>query len=177
MTSYTKALIALSLVTAVTYAVLVGVGAAHLMLGEDSLKPFDLRPLGYDHLDAETYLAMLTPEQAALYTGFLRKVDTAFPLLFGLWMGWCLWGLTHRMHPWSRVILLVIPASYTVMDLCENALISDMVKPGDVGLDAGLVALASSYTISKFVTLSVAFALLLTMMFRNAGVIGRFRKG
>lgn len=164
MKPYTKALIALSLVTAVTYAVLVGVGAVNLVLGEDNLTPFDLRILGYSPDDAEAYLALFGASEVALYTGFLRKVDTVFPLLFGLWMGWCLWGLTRQMHPWSRVILLVVPASYTLMDLCENALVADLVHGFQTPPDEALVALASSYTISKYVTLFVAFGLLLSMM-------------
>ncbi|WP_127114849.1 hypothetical protein [Shimia sediminis] len=164
MKPYTKALIALTLVTAVTYGVLVGVGATHLVLGEARLKPFDLRVLGYTASDAEAYLALIKPSQVTLYTGFLRKLDTVFPLLFGLWLGWCLWGLTRRMHPWSRIILLVVPASYTLMELCENALVADMVLGFQAPVDTTLVALASSYTISKFVTLFVAFGLLLAMM-------------
>ena len=164
MTQYAKALIALTLVTVVTYGVLVGVGAAHLVLGDAGLKPFDLRFLGYSVSEAEAYLALLDQSEVALYTGFLRNVDTVFPLLLGLWMGWCLWGLTRAMHPWSRVILLVVPASYVLMDLCENALVAEMVRGFQSPVNGDLVALASSYTISKFVTLFVAFGLLLAMM-------------
>ena len=164
MTRYAKALIALTLVTAVTYGVLVGVGASNLVLGEDGQQPFDLRILGYTVSEAETYLALIKQPEVELYTGFLRKIDTAFPLLFGLWMGWCLWGLTRHIHPWSRVILLLVPASYTMMDLCENALVADLVRGFQSPIDSDLVALASSYTISKFVTLFVAFGLLLAMM-------------
>ncbi|SHJ34983.1 hypothetical protein SAMN05444000_107152 [Shimia gijangensis] len=177
MKPYTKALIALTLVTVVTYGVLVGVGASNLTLGEDNLKPFDLRFSGYTLAEAQTYLALMTAEQSALYIGFLRYVDTAFPMLMGLWMGWCLWGLTRAVHPWSRIILLVVPASFTVMDLCENALVSDMVMRGTTGLEAGLVTLASSYTITKYVMLSVAFGLLLAMMIYKTGFVGRGRKG
>lgn len=175
MTRYAKALIALTLVTAVTYGVLVGVGAANLVLGEGGLKPFDLRILGYSAEDAEAYLSLLQQPEVTLYTGFLRNVDTVFPLLFGLWMGGCLWGLTRHIHPWSRVILLVVPASYTMMDLCENALVADLVRGFQGPLDAELVALASSYTISKFVTLFVAFGLLLAMMLLRVRPFGEVR--
>lgn len=172
MTRYAKSLTALTLVTAVTYGVLVGVGAANLVLGAEGLKPFDLRILGYSLSEAEAYLALLGMSEVNLYTGFLRKIDTVFPLLFGLWMGWCLWGLTRQIHPWSRVILLVVPASYTLMDLCENALVADLVRGFQGPVDGDLVALASSYTISKFVTLFVAFGLLLAMMLLRVRPLG-----
>lgn len=173
MTRYAKALTALTLVTLLTYGVLVGLGVMHLVLGPERLLPFDLRMLGYSPEDAAAYLAHVEAEEVALYTGTLRRLDTVFPLLFGLWMGWVLWGLTHNMHPWSRVILLVVPASFTVMDLCENALVADMLRGREAPPDAVLVALASSYTISKFVTLFVAFGLLLSMMLLKSGPFGK----
>lgn len=166
MKPYTKSLIALSLVTFATYGVLVGIGAVNLILGEDGLKPFDLRLAGYTFIEAQAYLALMNDDQAALYIGLLRRIDTVFPMLMGLWMGWCLWGLTRGIHPWSRIILMVVPASYTVMDLCENALVADMVRQGATGLEGELVSLASSYTVTKFVMLFVAFGLLIAMMIR-----------
>lgn len=175
MKPYTKTLIALSLVTFATYGMLVWVGATYLTLGEEGLRPFDLRVLGYTAAESQRYIALLTPEQVEIYTRVLRKIDTVFPLLLALWIGWCLWGLTRSLHSWSRVILLVVPASYAVMNYCENALVADMMQQGAGGLEASTVALASSYTVSKFVMLSVAFALLLVMMIRNAGIIGRAR--
>lgn len=177
MKSYTKSLIALSLVTFVTYGVLAGVGVTNLTLSDEGLIPFDLRFSGYTLTEAQTYLALMNADQAALYSGFLRRIDTVFPVLMGLWMGWCLWGLTRRIHPWSRIILLVVPACYTVMDLCENALVSDMVQQGAVGVQDELVILASSYTVTKFVMLFVAFGLLIAMMIRNVGGANGARKG
>ena len=177
MKSYSKSLIALSLVTFTTYGALVWVGVTNLSLGDGSLKPFDLRFTGYTLAEAQAYLALMSADQAELYTGLLRRIDTVFPMLMGLWMGWCLWGLTRRIHPWSRVILLVVPASYTVMDLCENALVADMVRQGAAELEGELVSLASSYTITKFVMLFVAFGLLIAMMIRSAGGARGLRKG
>ena len=95
MTPYRKALIALTLATMVAYAVLIGLGSRYLFLGSEGLRPFDLRILGYTYADATTYIALLTPDQAALYVGPLRMLDTVFPILFGLWMGWLQWGITY----------------------------------------------------------------------------------
>ncbi len=167
MKPFAKALIALTLVTLGTYGVLVGLEMTHLVLGAERLQPFGLRILGYSQADAEAYLSLLNAEQVQLHTGLLRKIDTAFPMLFGLWLGCCLWAVTHSLHPWSRVILLVVPTSYTVMDLCENALVSELVRGFQSPPGPTLVALASSYTVTKFVTLFVAFALVLAMMIQN----------
>lgn len=170
-----KALIALTLVTLATYVLLVGLGSAHLMLGAERLWPFDMRVLGYSQADAKAYLSLLSPEQGQFYIGTLRRIDTAFPMLLGLWMGTCLWATTGNLHPWSRVILLVVPASYTVMDLCENALVADLVQGFQTWPNPELVALASSYTVTKFVTLAVALALVAAMAIRHLGSAGRGR--
>ncbi|WP_372886634.1 hypothetical protein [Shimia sp.] len=163
MKPFAKALIALTLVTIATYGLLVGLGMAHLVLGPERLWPFDMRLLGYSEADARAYLSLMSPAQGEFYAGTLRRIDTAFPMLLGLWMGCCLWATTRNLHPWSRVILLVVPASYTVMDLCENALIADLVLGFHTWPDPELVALASSYTVTKFVTLLVAASLVLAM--------------
>ncbi|MEQ9694722.1 hypothetical protein [Shimia sp. SDUM112013] len=172
MSLYAKAMIALGTVTLTVYLGMVVMGARHLLLGPDNLPPFDLRVLGYTFLDALNYLELLTEEQAAFYTGRLRQLDTVFPVLMGLLMGMGLWAVTSAMHPWSRLILLVVPSSYAVMDLCENALIAEMVAQGPETLDRDLVTLASTYTMSKYVTLFVAFALLLAMIVRHFGLFG-----
>lgn len=156
MTPYRKALIALTLATMVAYAVLIGLGSRYLFLGSEGLRPFDLRILGYTYADATTYIALLTPDQAALYVGPLRMLDTVFPILFGLWMGWVQWGITRNIHPWSRVIMLIAPAGFVMMDLAENALIAEMVQTTADTLSEELVLRASSYTISKYVTLAGA---------------------
>lgn len=172
------ALIGVTLVTASVYAVLVTLGMRHLVLGVDALLPFDLRPMGYSFLDATAYLSILPPEVAVLYTGLIRRLDTVFPLLFGLWMGMVYWRSSPWMHPWSRIILLIAPASYTIMDLVENALVSEMVTLGMSAISPEVVNLASSYTISKFVTVSVAFSVMLVMIFlniRNRGRVGKRR--
>jgi hypothetical protein len=156
VTAYARVFALLSVATGAVYVILVWLGTQHLVVGSEKLWPFDLRMLGYGFFDAKTYLMLLGQEAADFYMGPMRMLDTAFPVMLGFWMGMLWWGLTERIHPWSRVIMLIAPAAYTLMDLCENALVGEMVRLGPEGIDRDLVALASSYTVSKTVTLMVA---------------------
>ena len=174
MSRYAKSFSLLSLVTVVTYAVLVTLGLNHLVVGDPPMQPFDLRMLGYTYFESTAYLEALPEAAARLYAGRLRLIDTIFPALMGLWLGWALWGLTRNVHAWSRVILMVVPGSFVVMDLCENALVSEMLRLGATQITDEMVLLASSYTVSKFVTLLVAFALLSVMIVFN---VGKNRRG
>ncbi|MEP2532014.1 hypothetical protein [Shimia sp.] len=164
MTRYAKSLLFLSIVTLVTYLVLIVLGIRYLIVGDAGLMPFDLRFFGYTYFEATAYLAALPEASARFYTGPMRVIDTVFPALLGLWLGWALWGATRKIHAWSRVILMIVPASFILMDLAENALVGEMVDLGPTRIDDKLVALASSYTISKYVVLVVAFALLAVMI-------------
>ncbi len=174
MSRYARSFAALSVITLGVYAVLVTLGLRNLVVGDPPMQPFDLRLLGYSYFEATFYLEHLSARAVALYAGPLRVLDTVFPALMGLWLGWALWGLTRNVHAWSRVILMVVPGGYVIMDLAENALISEMLHHGAGAISGELVALASSYTVTKFLTLFVAFALLSVMIVFN---VGKKRRG
>ncbi|GAA6163382.1 hypothetical protein NBRC116590_10860 [Pelagimonas sp. KU-00592-HH] len=172
MTAYARVFALLSVATGAVYVISIWLGAQHLVVGSEKLWPFDQRPLGYGFFDAKTYLMLLKEEGSAFYLGPMRLLDTAFPILLGFWMGMLWWGLTTRIHPWSRVIMLIAPAAFTMMDLCENALIAEMVRLGPEGIDRDLVVLASSYTVSKYVTLLVAILVLGGMALQRSTRVG-----
>ncbi|WP_204113419.1 hypothetical protein [Shimia biformata] len=170
MSRFAQALIALTIVTSVTYGVLIWLGTTGLVTKPEGMKPFDLRPMGYSFDEAQALLRGLDAEAIALYGGLLRRIDTAFPVLLALWLGAMTWWGSVGLNTWSRVILLVVPASYAIMDLAENALIGTMLRLGPDAITPDLVSRASSYTISKYVTVSVAFVVMIAM------IIGKFRR-
>ena len=70
--------------------------AAMIYLSQTALQPegmamFDTRALGYDLNTARSYLGALSPEGRALYLGQQRWLDTAFPLVFSLFLAAMLW--------------------------------------------------------------------------------------
>ena len=137
MSRYARSFAALSVITLGVYAVLVTLGLRNLVVGDPPMQPFDLRLLGYSYFEATFYLEHLSEDAIALYAGPLRALDTVFPALMGLWLGWALWGLTRNVHAWSRVILMVVPGGYVIMDLAENALISEMLHHGAGAISEG----------------------------------------
>ena len=56
MSRYAKSFSLLSVVTLVTYAVLVTLGLNHLVVGDPPMQPFDLRVLGYTYFESTAYL-------------------------------------------------------------------------------------------------------------------------
>lgn len=129
--------------------------AAHLQ-SDGGLRSFDSRVGGYTLADARDYLAGLDPGGYALYQGLARWLDLLFPALLGLSMGVFYWRVTSYLNQWSRLVLLLFPSGYVLMDLCENALIQEMLAHTAAHLDPETVSLASHFTITKFVLLAVS---------------------
>ncbi|WP_373050882.1 hypothetical protein [Thalassovita aquimarina] len=148
MTPFRLAWWGLTLLVAALFAAMLVLGRQHLFAGPEALPPFDARVAGYTLEEARAYLVELTADQMAFYAGPMRWMDTAFPLLLGLW-GWVsLRGLGSRFA-------LIAPV-YTVADLFENALVGQMLKQGAEGLSPGYVDWASTATIVKFALLALA---------------------
>lgn len=154
MTGARMAWWALTLVTVAVYVVLVSVGQMHLDTG-DGQQPFDLRVLGYSAAEAQAYLDALHPVQVTFYGGILRLLDTAFPMLFGLWLFLSARALDVRPH-----VLIWLGPAYALADLTENALIAQILKWHEAQVPADLVVWASAATQAKFVLLAVTLILL-----------------
>lgn len=117
--------------------------------------PFDLRVLGYDLAVARAYLAVLPPEGVALYLGPIARLDTAFPILLGLTLIWWMRPLTT---PFGTVAACAALA-YVALDLLENRAVGQMMLAGPMGVDAGMVRMASNLTIGKFMAFTLAVVL------------------
>lgn len=124
------------------------------------LAPFDTRVLGYTLADAQDYLIHLGDAGRAVYLVEMRLLDTAFPMAFACLMGWLAMQLAEWVHPWSRLMLVLPAAGYALMDLCENALVANLLRAGAEGIDGDMVSLASEFTVTKWVLLFITWALL-----------------
>lgn len=153
-----RARLYLALSAALCFAVLAYLSAAHLSPGDH--RPFDTAWRGYDQGHAAAYLAALDPYARAIYAGPFRVIDTLFPILLAAFLALALHGRTRGWGLVPQLLLLIFPGGYLVMDLTENALVAQIVGAGAEGLDAKVVALASGFTITKYVLLGATLAAL-----------------
>jgi hypothetical protein len=128
------------------------------------LLPFDLRPLGYDALDARAYLMALPPQGVALYLGPVARLDTAFPILMGLTLLWWMRPLTDL----SGMVAALSALAYVALDLAENGATAALMQAGPFGMDARMVTAASALTQAKFLALGLAAILAARQSWRRA---------
>ncbi len=153
--------------TAATYVVLVWMQIFQVKPHAGGNLPLDLRLLGYTPDDARAFLQHLDPMGRMIYQNQVRWVDTVFPVLLAFVLGRMTFLTSFQFHLWSRVVLLVPIAGYVVMDLCENALIQELLRAGMADFSQETALLASQFTTTKFVLLSVSIALVLWLVGRK----------
>ena len=156
-----------ALLTALTlalYLALVWLTVTRLMPESGGLMPLDGRLLGYTPVDVLAFLDALSDEGRAVYLGPVRSVDTAFPLALGLWIAALIWRRTRGLFAWSRIVMMLPAGGYTLMDLCENALVADLLRAGAGGLDVGTARLASEFTITKYAMLGIALGVIVAVL-------------
>ncbi|SMO97392.1 hypothetical protein SAMN06265173_13617 [Thalassovita litoralis] len=152
--------LALTLLVAAVYGILLWLGNQHIFAGDPPLPPFDIR-LGYTPAEARAYLVELHPVQAGLYAGLIRAVDTGFGVLFALWLWLTARGLGARRAAW-----LALP--YLLTDLTENALVARMLAQGAGAADL-LIQIASAATLAKFAALAIVLIVLGQLGLRRWG--------
>lgn len=128
------------------------------------LAVFDMRPGGYSFEEAKAFLAALSPEGAAFYTGVQHKLDAAYPALLALTLGWAILRLTHARWGRWRWLLAATALPGMVFDYLENLDVSAMLKLGPEGVTPQLVEAASRHSQLKAAATSVAMAVLLVLL-------------
>jgi hypothetical protein len=118
-------------------------------------KIFDSHLRGYDPETARAYLTALTADQTALYLGLFRGLDTVFPALAAFALGGVIWLNTRGLPVAARLLLLLAPAAYLVMDYAENAMVARMLRGGPQVFEATILQ-ASAFTTTKWIMLTAA---------------------
>lgn len=158
-----RAYLILTAVTALLYLALAWFVITRLMPGAGGLMPFDGRFLGYTAAEASVYQGALGDAARAAYLGPVRWLDTVFPVALAGWLAFGTWLLTPTLFQWSRLVLTVPAWGYCVMDLCENALVAEVLRAApDVPLRS--VQLASRFTATKYQLLLAAALVLLGVL-------------
>ncbi len=139
----------LMVATALSYALLLAVGALWLVPASGGQLPPDAWITGYDAPQVAAWLVAMGEAGRKVYLGPVAVLDTLFPPLLGLLLASVIWRL-------GRGWLAVVPFLYTATDLWENSVLRGMVRSGD----AALAEHASSLTQGKYALLALALALL-----------------
>lgn len=118
---------------------------------------FDRQFAGYSADTAQEYLASIQafPEAKALYLGAYRFLDTIFAASLAFALAGIIWLNAKDVHPMGRILLLLAPAVYLVLDMKENAIIAEMLRVGPSVFVATVLA-ASAYTMFKWTAMLVA---------------------
>ena len=137
------------------WAVMVFGTLAHLRAIAGGLDPFDMRPFGYDAVQARTLLAALGEGGRDFYADVQLRLDAVYPASYALSRGLALWWSTARGRlraapiPTYLRIALLLPSIVTAgFDYTENFQIARMLAAGP-GVDGAIVETASRMTLIK----------------------------
>ena len=125
------------------------------------LIPFDLRPWGYSEDEALAFLAALTDEGHALYTGPQKILDLIYPALLAIVLA----GAVQHLFPKGVLasLLMACIAGGMAADYLENMRVTVLLT-SDTGADA--IAAAARATIFKSALTSIAMLVILIRLLR-----------
>ncbi|TMM55330.1 hypothetical protein [Sulfitobacter sabulilitoris] len=119
------------------------------------LAPFDAHLTGYTMAQARDYLAAISPHATLIYLGTFRLWDTVFPVLAAFTLGGVTWVQARGLRQWVRLIALLAPAGYLLMDLAENALVAELLLSGADATGTAILR-ASQFTVVKWALFGLA---------------------
>lgn len=151
---------------AAVYAAMLLWTLPQIMDAAGGLTPFDMRPFGYSHEEALTFLQSISSEGMALYLGPQRWLDTGYPALLGIFLAWSFVRLGPGTLP--RAMLVVAALAATAFDYLENIRVHAMLIAGPDGTTVAMSWAASLATVIKSGLVSFCLtALLLLILWRG----------
>ena len=153
--------------TAALYAVMAAWSLPWIAGQAGGLRPFDMRPTGYDLDDARAFVAALSVEGREFYAGVQHWLDLIYPPLLALTcvLGYALIFPVRWVGLLAGVAVLGMAADWT-----ENWMVARMLAaPAPADLDAGLVARAQAATLVKSAANTLCFLALAVAGVRGLG--------
>jgi hypothetical protein len=157
-----KSLIILTAAASAIYLTMLLVTLPALSAMAGGLAVFDMKPGGYGLAYTEGLLAQLGYEGRNYYLTRQLPLDLFYPGLLALWMV-ALWTFMARKIGlnviWAGKVW-ILPAFMALFDYVENAAVGYLLLSYP-RVDAFVVQLASSFTISKSILATICFSALL----------------
>lgn len=151
----------------VLYATMIVWSLPLISAAAGGLAPFDLRPGGYSLADAQTFLAALSPEGAALYKGAQHLLDVFYPPLMSLTLFFGIAALAPKALGRGRWLLAAPALLIAICDLTENYFVGLMLDAGAADLTDSLVGTASLATVTKSGISALVMLVLLGLLLRR----------
>lgn len=154
---------------AADYLVMIAWSIPHLKTAAGGLAIFDMRPKGYSLEEARDLLAALSPKATRFYLDVQQSLDTAFPALLAVALGWAILRTAPRNWGILRYLLAAPALPAAVFDYWENANVRAMLKAGADGVTPEMVANASLHSQLKagFSALAMGILLVLLVLWAN----------
>ena len=127
-------------------------------------KIFDLR-FGYSTTDVNKYLAFLSSEGKQVYLNKFYLFDSFYPIIYTIFYILTLSLLLSLCFPNIRKanFLLLIPIIGSIFDYLENNFIKTFLNDVN-GINDFNVKLSSTFTILKFISIYVTFAIMIILL-------------
>lgn len=151
-------------VTLAVYGVMMAWSIPVLTEDAGGLTVFDLRPGGYSYDEARAFLRALSPEGVDFYETVQHKLDTAYPALLALTLGWSMLRLSPSSWGPFRYLLAATALPGMIFDYWENRDVSAMLASGPDGITPQMVSAASWHSQAKAASSTVAMLLLLGLI-------------
>ena len=123
--------------------------------------PFDLRPGGYSFDEAVVFLEAINDSGRAFYLKTQHFLDFFYPTLFAATVAIPLVHLMPRYLGWP---LATVAISAAIFDHLENSAVAAMLKVGPEDLAETMVSTASTWTLAKSVSTTIASVTLLIVL-------------
>ena len=151
-------------VTLAVYGVMIFWSIPRISSQAGGLAVFDMRPGGYSFEDAKAFLAALSPEGAAFYIDVQHQLDTAYPALLALTLGWSILRLAPARWGLWRWLLAATALPGMAFDYWENLNVSEMLKLGASGITPLMVEAASFHSQVKAAASTISMTILLVLL-------------
>ena len=150
--------------TVAVYVVMINWSLPLIAERADGLRPFDLRPIGYDYAEAKAFLAALKPEGAEFYLGVQHRLDSIYPALLAATLFFAIVMIAPKLLGAWRWVIALIAIPGAVFDYLDNSAVSAMIAAGPDGITEADVADASLWTALKSAFTTIAFVVLLAFL-------------
>lgn len=151
-------------VTLAVYAAMVFWSIPAITREAGGLPVFDMRPGGYSYEEAKAFLAALSPDGAQFYANVQHGLDTAYPALLGITLGWAILRLSPARWSLWRWLLAATAIPGMIFDYWENHDVAQMLVSGPDNVTPEFVAAASFHSQAKAVSTTVCATIVLILL-------------
>ncbi len=135
--------------------------------------PFDMRPSGYSFDEALAFLIAITDTGRDFYLNTQQLLDSFYPALFATTVAIALAHLLPRSWGWTLAVIAVLAGGF---DYLENSAVAAMLRVAPDALTPAMVSTASTWTLAKSVSTTIASVALLIVICKQGFVWLKTRK-